>query len=355
MVPTPDISRLPAHMMGSWFWLPLVFAGTAIAATIATRLVLAGLQRRAILDLPNERSSHARPTPRGGGIAVVAILLPSWCLVVYLLPGISISDWLVLVAMLALAILSWLDDLHSLSAGLRIVCHGLAVSAVLAALPSEALVFQGWLPPLADRVATGLLWLWFVNLFNFMDGIDGISGVEALSIAGGLALVIVLNGDVMWRHEALLAMTLAGSAFGFLLWNWHPARLFLGDVGSVPLGFALGWLLILAAIAGYWAAALILPLYYFADATITLGRRALRGEKVWQAHREHYYQQAVAGGRDHAAVARIIAIGNLGLIALALLAETLTGSATVIVLMAAVLVVALLLRSLAGAGRRTAG
>ena len=342
-------------MMSGWIWPLLVFAATAIAATIATRVVLAILQRRAILDLPNERSSHAQPTPRGGGIAVVAILLPCWALIDYFEPGVSLSDWLVLVAILALAILSWFDDLRGLSAGLRIVCHGLAVAAVLAALPADALIFQGWLPPLADRLATGLLWLWFVNLFNFMDGIDGISGVEALSIAVGLVLVIVLSGDVLWRREALLAMALAGSAFGFLLWNWHPARLFLGDVGSVPLGFALGWLLILAAIAGYWATAAILPLYYFADATITLCRRALRGEKIWQAHREHFYQQAVAGGRDHAAVVRIIALGNLGLIVLALLAEAMTGSAKFLVILAAVATVALLLRCLVGGGRRTIG
>lgn len=338
-------------MMGGWFWPLLVFAGTAIAATIATRIVLAGLQRRAILDLPNERSSHARPTPRGGGIAVVAILLPSWALIDYLEPGSDMSDWLAIIAMLVLAILSWIDDLHSLSAGLRIVCHGLAVTAVLAALPADALVFQGLLPPAADRIATGILWLWFVNLFNFMDGIDGISGVEALSIAVGLVLVMAIGGDVMGRPEALLALTLAGSAFGFLLWNWHPARLFLGDVGSVPLGFALGWLLILAAIAGYWTAALILPLYYFADATITLARRALRGVKIWQAHREHFYQQAVAGGRSHATVVRAIAVCNLCLVGFALAAESITGGAKLIAILGAVATVAVLLIFLAGVGR----
>jgi len=248
--------------------------------------------------------------------------------------------------------LSWLDDLFSLSAGLRIVCHGFAVTVVLAALPADRLVFQGLLPPLADHIATGILWLWFINLFNFMDGIDGISGVEALSIALGLGLIAALNGGPGLRQEDLFAMALAGTALGFLVWNWHPARLFLGDVGSVPLGFALGWLLILAALAGHWAAALILPLYYFADATITLMRRALRGEKIWRAHREHFYQQAVARGQDHGAIARTIALGNLCLIGLAAAAEYSTGPARLSALVGAAATVALLLCLLAGAWRR---
>ena len=341
-------------MMAGWLWLPLLFAGTAVATTLATRIVLAGLQRRAILDLPNDRSSHVQPTPRGGGIAVVAILLPSWGLIHFLDGRSDPSLWLVIGGILALAVLSWIDDLHSLSARLRLICHGLAVIVVLANLPANALIFQGLLPPLADHIATAILWLWFINLFNFMDGIDGIAGVEALSIALGLALIVTVSGDLALARDALLAMTLAGGAFGFLLWNWHPARLFLGDVGSVPLGFALGWLLISAAVAGHWAAALILPLYYFADATITLTRRALRGAKVWLAHREHYYQQAVAGGLDHGTVARAVAIGNVMLIGLAVAAEQMAGRGKLIAILAAVIAVALLLIFLAGAWRRAA-
>lgn len=339
-------------MMNGWLWVLLVFAGATIATALATRLVLAGLRRRAILDHPNERSSHAQPTPRGGGIAVVAVLVPSWILIQFHAPLGELSQWLAIAGILALAVLSWLDDLFGLSAALRIVCHGLAVAIVLAALPAERLVFQGLLPPLADHIATGILWLWFINLFNFMDGIDGISGVETLAIALGLCLVAALNGGRMPRQEELLAVALAGTALGFLAWNWHPARLFLGDVGSVPLGFALGWLLILAALAGYWAAALILPLYYFADATITLTRRAARGEKIWRAHREHFYQQAVARGESHGAVARLIAFANLALIGCALAAEYGTGAARPIALAGAAAIVALLLCLLAGAWRR---
>jgi UDP-N-acetylmuramyl pentapeptide phosphotransferase/UDP-N-acetylglucosamine-1-phosphate transferase len=107
---------------------------------------------------------------------------------------------------------------------------------------------------------------------------------------------------------------------GFLWWNRPPARIFLGDVGSVPIGFMLGWLLLQAAAAGLWAPALILPLYYLADASLTLARRALRGEKVWRAHREHFYQIAVRGGRGHGVVSGAVAVANVALIALSAVA-----------------------------------
>lgn len=336
-------------MTGAWFWV-LIFAGTASVTALLTRTVLQVLRQRAILDHPNERSSHARPTPRGGGIAVVAVLLPSWLLIAINTPVAGTSFWLILAGIAVLASLSWIDDLRNLSAALRVACHAIIVAIVLAALPAGALVFQGLLPAFADRVAAGLLWIWFINLFNFMDGIDGISGVEALTIGLGLFLVAITGAGGL-RTESLLALALAGTALGFLLWNWHPARVFLGDVGSVPLGFALGWLLLQAAIAGQWAAALILPLYYLADATITLARRAARGAKIWQAHREHFYQRATATGRDHAAVSRDIAVADIALIALAIVAERAGMTMKLAAIVAALAIVALLLLRLSGGWR----
>lgn len=338
-------------MTGAWVWALLIFAGTAGAAALLTRAVLQVLRQRAILDHPNERSSHARPTPRGGGIAVVAVLVPSWLLIVIGKSAADMSFWFALAGIAALAALSWIDDLRNLSAALRVVCHALVVVITLAVLPADALVFQGLLPQLADRVAAGILWIWFINLFNFMDGIDGISGVEAIAIAGGLFLVAVIDAGVL-RTGGLLALAIAGTASGFLLWNWHPARVFLGDVGSVPLGFALGWLLLQAAIAGYWAAALILPLYYLADATITLGRRAARGAKIWQAHREHFYQQAATHGRNHATISRDIAVANIALIGLAVAAERTGTTLKLAAIAAALVIVAVLLLHLSGAWRR---
>jgi UDP-N-acetylmuramyl pentapeptide phosphotransferase/UDP-N-acetylglucosamine-1-phosphate transferase len=321
--------------------------GLAAVSWLATRIVLAYLERRAILDRPNERSSHTRPTPRGGGLAVTAVLFLAGGALAVLLPAARLELCILLAGMGVLALLSWLDDLMNLSAALRFSVHILVVAAALAMLPIETQIFQGLLPPLLDRIAAGLLWIWFINLYNFMDGVDGITGVETIAIGLGLFALSLLLPDLL-ALQGWLGLSAAGAAIGFLLWNWHPARIFLGDVGSVPLGFVLGWLLLETAAAGQWAAALILPLYYLADATLTLLRRAARGEKVWHAHREHFYQRPVLQGLPHDRIVQPIAGANILLVGLALLAAH---GAALPALLGALLVVTLLLVWLARAGR----
>lgn len=287
------------------------FLASFAVTALAVRLVLAFLRHRQILDHPNERSSHSRPTPRGGGLAVTPVVLLGWLLLGT--TGLMLSgQWVVMGGALALLILSWRDDRVSLPARTRLLVHLAAVAAGLYALPARELIFQGWLPLWADRTVAALLWVWFLNLYNFMDGIDGITGIETLCIAGGL----------WWLSAAQAqAAVLAGASVGFLLWNWHPAKIFLGDSGSVPLGYLLGWLLLRMAGDGLWAPALILPAYYLADATITITKRALRREKIWQAHRKHFYQRAVQGGSSHARVSAMILLADLALIEAAQLAE----------------------------------
>jgi UDP-N-acetylmuramyl pentapeptide phosphotransferase/UDP-N-acetylglucosamine-1-phosphate transferase len=287
----------------------------AIGMTVlATRKVLAWLHRRQIMDHPNERSSHTLPTPRGGGLATTPVLAVLFILLGWRFDGL---EGIVLgIGALALMALSWWDDRHTLPVAPRFAAHAALIAVALALMPGEWLVFQGVLPLWVDRAVILLGWLWFLNLYNFMDGIDGITGIETLSLGAGLAVAGALIGD--WSLLPYGAVT-AGVAIGFLVFNWHPAKLFLGDSGSVPFGFILGGLLVLLAARGHLAAAVILPAYYLADATITLARRALAGEKVWQAHRKHFYQRATQGGKRHDQVAIAIAAGNAGLVACAVL------------------------------------
>ena len=298
--------------------LPALFAlGLAAAACVAcwllTGRVLHWACARRVLAHPELRSSHKTPTPVGGGLAVMAVSVAA---------GAALSLWfgrgdLAIVMLVAsiLSLVSWVDDRRGLPPLPRLLAQCAAVAAGLAAVPAEDLAFQGLLPFWLDRGALFLAWLWFVNLYNFIDGIDGITGTVTAMICLGLVGVGVgYGGD---PENVLLAAAIGGAASGFLIWNWQPARIFLGDVGSIPLGFIIGHLLILLAIQGFWAAALILPAYSLADATVTLLRRLFRGARIWHAHREHFYQRATRHGLSHAAVVRRVLLLQIGLVALA--------------------------------------
>mgnify|MGYP002528848010 CR=1 FL=1 len=220
--------------------------------------------------------------------------------------------------MAMVAVVGWIDDHGSLHPVARLLVHLGAGVLIAWSIGQGVDAVPGW--EILGWVS--VLWWTFwtvsmINVVNFMDGIDAISAVEAASIGGGVALIAGLVPAS--GLDPVLGLTLAAAAIGFLGWNWPPAKIFLGDVGSVPLGFLLGWLLLKLAAGGNCAPALILPLYYLADATITLARRAARREPVWRAHREHYYQRAVQGGRGHARVSTAIGVANLALVALAVL------------------------------------
>src|SRR5271166_4845095 len=323
-----------------------VAVATGFFCWLATGALIPILRRRDMLDYPNERSSHFAPTPRGGGIAVTGSVLLAWISLRYAglvapgVMGIALGAGL-------LAVVSWIDDLRGLSPGLRLVMQALAVAIGLALLPEASNEFEAWSGPALYFAAIGLVWIWWINLFNFMDGIDGLAVSEAAAIGAGLLLFASVGAGADPALRTLSA-AVTGAAIGFLVWNWSPARIFLGDVGSVPLGYVLGFLLLDLAVRGHWKIALILPLYFLADATITLARRFLRGERIWQAHREHFYQQAVRRGLGHAAVVKRVIVADLVLIGSGWAAEN-GWSAISLAISAAI--VAILLAALARGSR----
>jgi UDP-N-acetylmuramyl pentapeptide phosphotransferase/UDP-N-acetylglucosamine-1-phosphate transferase len=323
-----------------------MFAGCALASAAATGIVLWWLSRHQILDHPNERSSHDRPTPRGGGLAVIPVVALAWSalalfdLVPDPLPTLGIAA-----GALVLGAIGWRDDRVGLPILFRLGAQLVVIAGGLFCLPGAGTVFQGLLPVWLDLLATALVWAWFVNLYNFMDGIDGITGAQTVVLGLGVAAVTFVADDQQ-SGGLFLGLALAAAAIGFLPWNWQPARLFLGDVGSVPLGFLAGFLLLGLAGRGHWAPAVILPLYYLADATLTLLHRSLRFERIWRAHREHVYQQAAQLGRTHGEIVVRILAANLVLILLALVAGLWPVAGAAAVIGAIVVVVVLMINLL---------
>jgi UDP-N-acetylmuramyl pentapeptide phosphotransferase/UDP-N-acetylglucosamine-1-phosphate transferase len=296
---------------------------------------------------PNPRSSHDTPVPQGGGIAVVlATLAVTWAAVL-LWPNLSHGQiqhfWIVVAAAILLTILGTIDDMHSLPATVRLIAQGIAVGDVMIALPDELRLLPQ-LPWWMDRACLLIAGVWFVNLVNFMDGIDWMTVAEVVPVTGAMILLGIL-GAVDFT-AAMIAATLFGAMLGFAPFNKPVARLFLGDAGSLPIGLLLGWLLMQLAITGHRAAAIILPLYYLADATITLLRRLVRREPFWQSHRTHFYQRATDNGFTVPEIVTRVFLVNIALATLAL-TSVLAREALVslLTLVAAAVLVAALLRS----------
>lgn len=305
-------------------------------------LLLHPVLRRHALVHPNVRSSHKVPTPQGGGLAVIVSTLG--VVIACDLAGVidaGLSLWLVLAATVFIAIVGAIDDIHSIPVVPRLLLQIVAAAIVMVALPDDLRVVPV-LPVWFERVVEGFVLLWFVNLTNFMDGIDWMTVAEAVPIAAALA--IFGFAGALPREATLVALALTGGLIGFAPFNKPVARLFLGDVGSLPIGLLLGWLLIVLAGHGHVAAALLLPLYYLADATITLLRRLLQGEPVWQAHRTHFYQRATDNGFS---VKRVVGrVFVLNLLQAALAAATLlntTGTVQVFALVFGAALVAFVL------------
>jgi UDP-N-acetylmuramyl pentapeptide phosphotransferase/UDP-N-acetylglucosamine-1-phosphate transferase len=302
---------------GMWAVTGAAILAFAAALSVAIIVALGPWLQRVALAKPNARSSHREPTPQGGGIAVVAATIIAAGGALYLsAPAAATAGMLlpVLAAVILIAAVGAADDIRSISVAPRLLLQALAVALVIFTLPGE-LRIAPFLPWWIERAALVIGGLWFVNLVNFMDGLDWMTVAEVVPITATLAVIGALG--LLPPAETITSFALCGAMIGFAYFNRPVAKLFLGDVGSLPLGLLLGWLLVQLAGHHGLAAAILLPLYYLADATITLIRRLVNGEPVWQAHRSHFYQRATDRGFTvREVVAHVFAV-NLGLVALA--------------------------------------
>lgn len=225
-------------------------------------------------------------------------------------------------ACIFLAAVGAADDIRPVPVLPRLLLQAVAIATVVATIPTDLQIIPV-LPLWLERGLVLIAGLWFVNLVNFMDGLDWMTVSETVPIATALALLGFLGA--LSPTETIVAATLGGAMLGFAPFNRPVAKVFLGDVGSLPIGLLVGWCLLELAYRGQFIAALILPLYYLADATVTMLRRLVAGERIWTAHRSHFYQRATDNGFSVFGVVSAVFVLNLGLVALAI-ASTATSS-----------------------------
>jgi Fuc2NAc and GlcNAc transferase len=291
----------------------MVAAAVTAAACVLTWFVMRLALRLAILDVPNERSSHHLATPRGGGVAIVFTVVGTWLLAaVY---GFVDRQEIVVVAAggLLVAAIGLADDRSDVPARWRLLVHLISAALLVAATGGLRVISLGGLSLNLGWVGALLALLyvvWMLNLYNFMDGIDGIAGIEAVTVAIPAAVLLWVTGDTAM---AVASAAIGAASLGFLVWNWAPARIFMGDVGSSFLGYTFGALAVVShATSGVdiYAWSILLGVF-IVDATVTLMRRVATGQRFYEAHRSHAYQHAVDQHGSHATVSITVGILNL--------------------------------------------
>jgi Fuc2NAc and GlcNAc transferase len=303
------------------FSILLLAVATMLLSMLGVWAVRYVALRRGIIDLPNARSSHVRPTPRGGGVAIVGASELAFA-------GLYFGGWLDKALFISLSVgglmIAWvgfMDDLRSQSVLVRFFVHLTAAIVGIAALGGVPPIQIGSYilesGPIAWALAIVTI-IWALNLYNFMDGIDGIATCEAVFVlSSGVALSLLRSS---FDASSAAALVVAAAALGFLFWNWPPAKIFMGDVGSGFLGYVVAILALASAnensvMPVVW---LILGGVFFVDATVTLTRRLMRGDKVYQAHRAHAYQWLARRWQSHLRVTLLtIAINVLWLLPMA--------------------------------------
>jgi len=292
----------------------LAFGAALMAAYFGVAGVRAWSERRKLFDIPNERSSHVEPTPSGGGVAIVVVTLTFYLSASYIVPG--TFSWGYFAGAMLIASISLIDDVYTIPMRWRLLTHAGAAVLLIADRGWWHFLYLPGFDVFVDLHAAGavLTFLWIVGLvtaYNFMDGIDGMAGVQAVVAAAGWMAVGWLTGSAAAFY---LGGALLFSSLGFLIHNWQPARIFMGDVGSAFLGFSFAAIPLLANTGVddtdklLPTAAVLFVWFFVFDGVVTFIRRAFREAKPWRPHREHLYQRLVLSGLSHAAVSTLYGV-----------------------------------------------
>lgn len=288
----------------SWYiLLLLLFCCSIISSLILTKILVFILNKLAIVDKPSYRRVHSDITPRGAGIGFVIILSTLMLIFEFFVFNNIYHSERILQLFMPIALVSFWDDVSNISISLRLLIYILySILAIMWIMHPDRL-FHYEIPKNLDLAIAAFALLTFVNIYNFLDGIDGITAIQTIHLSITIIVICYLRSDVI--PEIGLIVTLStitlGWSFGFIYFNWQPAKIFLGDVGSISVGFILGICLLKIATAGerLFASCVIASLYYIADGGLTIITRLVKGEKIWQPHLQHFFQKAVKRGLSH--------------------------------------------------------
>lgn len=297
----------------------IVYSITFAAAFWGVKLFLRLNKKWNIVDIPNERSSHTSPTPRGGGLIIVLVSLSAYAIYTNFISG--DFSWAYFIGALSIASISWLDDLYSVSTLWRFVVHSFSALLIVFWLGDfghvEVPFWRAFETGLYGKILTFLWIVWLTNAYNFMDGIDGLAGTQAA--VTGLGWLLVGN-IVGLETQSFYAGVIAFSSIGFLIHNWHPAKIFMGDVGSAFLGYTFAVFPFLSSINSlkaesflFWVTIFLVWLFVF-DTVLTFIRRFFKREKVWRAHRSHIYQRLTKTGLSQKKVVGLYALISISIV-----------------------------------------
>lgn len=303
--------------------LALLFLLSLVMSFIMLKLLIPTIIKYGIVDRPNYRKIHKHDIPRGGGIVIVIIFI------LFILFYNNFSSFNILnntnvlfTSFLLISSISFIDDIKGVSILLRLLIHILCAGLIVLEYIYPSTLFLGYLPLMFDSVACILILVTFLNIYNFLDGIDGITGIQTLHLSICILVLSYLNYNIVKNPNLLILIStiLIGFSISFLFFNKHPAKIFIGDVGSIGIGFLLGTCLLFLSISSYELifSSIICSLYYLSDGLITIIIRLINGEKIWQPHLKHFFQKAIRNGLSNNQVIKRIALCNIILMCLSI-------------------------------------
>ena len=304
--------------------LPLIilFFSSFIFVSLSTKALIVRLANFGMVDVPSVRRAHATSTPRGGGLAISLVFMIVGPFFEYIMTKSFFYSARVFPPFFLISLISFLDDIKTIHVSIRFIVHLLCSSSVIYSLMYPSLLFYYDLPiPLVFTLASIGLTA-FLNIYNFLDGIDGITAAESIHLSGTILVLCLLKSDSITHLNFIVSVStlICACSLGFIIFNWPPAKIFLGDVGSISIGFLTGLNLLLIATANECLiiSAIIASLYYLSDGGLTILIRLLNKEKIWQPHLKHFFQKAVKKGMSHKQVVKQIIFCDFILMILAI-------------------------------------